>query len=154
MKTDWNELFKAYELAIRMEFNNPKHKERVVEAVLECPELWNIIGITPEALDALQQNAYVYFRGLQRAHLIGRVDTRRRLVRHPATSAAQLKRIVCEGGQTVMCLAYQNKGINELPYITFDSTGRELFHGAGFVAAIGEDEIKFLSDLHNTEVAA
>jgi hypothetical protein len=116
---------------------------------------WRVVGITRNALSHYVENDFVQKsrNGMQRAHVIPRIDTARRVLSEenpfPLRELAQLW---FELDSTVLCARGENKSKLPENWIPFDNPRCELFPGlqVGWRHSKTEkDFLKALSSKHN-----
>ena len=113
-------------LAVKRHFKGDRHVLiSAMKGAVIGPELWNIIGVTPEALAVFRSHDYrrVARMGVQRGHLKDRATLYARLLDEPEKSYQQFLRLVRSHGKCVFGLSSQNKALDrgECEYIPMDS---------------------------------
>lgn len=90
---------------------------------------WRVVGITKEALAAFEEIGFTNKpKGIQRAHLVDRVETFRQLLNAAnPVQRSHFQELVSDGDRTVLCLEGQNKRIAGIPFIALENPDGKLF---------------------------
>lgn len=129
-------------------------KKKMLKELLEATERpWNIIGITPDALQLLGTNDF-YMKSkmtnknlaIQRAHLNDRHNWYGELFKRDFFSAKEWYDFIQQNDKTVLGLSTENKRITEIEFIPI--TNSILFRSTRISWKHGNVERQFLRDLH------
>ena len=144
--------------AIRDLFRRPAALSSAGSHIMQrYDEAWPVVGITPEAVDAILASGIETRNGkyrlsvvpkVQRAHLKNRVDTWVELMQFEHT-LKQFWEAYTAADKTVLCLSTQNAGISRANYIPVPEG---LFSPLGYRARIGHLEIEWLLSIQSKSV--
>jgi len=132
-------------------------KEKVIEVLLDSFKSkyhnpwWNVIGVTPGALERLAKNNWVIDgSGLKRCHIIDRKDTRRGIANGTIkiNSAEDLKAVIMERGRCVLGTSIDNASKIDLDSVRFTEEGSELFSSGGFKAKFKAPEAEWCKKMY------
>lgn len=118
---------------------------------------WRVVGITRNALRHYIENDFSHKsgNGIQRAHIIPRIDTARRVLsEEKPLPLRELARIWFELDSTVLCARGENKSVLPQDYLRFDNTQCDVFPGlqVGWRhSKIEKDFLKSLAITHQFE---
>ncbi len=137
-------------------FNSPlKIKKKILKELLEAtPNPWNVIGITPKALQLFKDNGFdkkskVTKKGLpiQRAHLNNRDEWYEDLFKTNFTNEEDWYDFITKNDKTVLALSSENKNISRIKYIPINRP--DLFKSTRISWTHKNEEKRFLSGLYN-----